>query len=46
MGVRDTVIYGNRCLQLLMLALAYFMSPSLRADDKYYEADDEEDRKE
>ena len=43
MGVRRTVIYGNRCLQLFALARAQFMSPSLRADGKYYDADDEGD---
>lgn len=41
MGVRRTVIYGNRCLQLFVLARAQFMSPSLKADGKYYDADDE-----
>ena len=46
MGVRRTVIYGNRCLQLFMLAQAYFMSPYLGADGKYYDADDEGERNE
>lgn len=41
MGVRRTVIYGNRRLQLFVLARAQFMSPSLRADGKYDDADDE-----
>lgn len=41
MGVRRTVIYGSRCLQLFVLAQAPFMSPLLRADGKYYDADDE-----
>lgn len=35
---------GSRCLQLLALAPAQFMSPSLRADGKYYDADDEAER--
>ncbi len=46
MEVRHTVIYGNRCLQLFMLARAHFMSPSLRADGKYYDTDDEGEGKE
>lgn len=41
MGVRRTVIYGNRCLQLFALARPDFMSPSLSADGKYYDTDDE-----
>lgn len=45
-GLRRTVIYGNRCLQLFELAPAQFMSPSLRADGKYYDADDEGEAKE
>lgn len=45
MGVRRTVIYGNRCLQLFVLARVQFMSPFLKADGKYYDADDEGDGK-
>lgn len=39
--VRRTVIYGERCLQLFLLAPAQVMSPSLKADGKYYDADSE-----
>lgn len=41
MEVRCAVMYGNRCLQLFLLAQAQVMSPSLKADGKYYDADDE-----
>lgn len=37
-------IYGNRCLQLFLLAQTLGLSPFLKADGKYYDADDEREK--